>query len=106
MLTMRRKVKNFSAGGIILRSKKFEKSAELEQIFEEYGIKNVILGRIKCLLPECSGCCTGKCYNSFKNGPNNVKLATLVRTCDSCSVRLLVVLGYKMSKKKFNLDFF
>jgi hypothetical protein len=30
---MRRKVKNFSAGGIIWRSKKFEKSAELEADF-------------------------------------------------------------------------
>jgi hypothetical protein len=35
---MRRKLKNFSTGGIIWRSKKFEKSAELEQIFDEYGI--------------------------------------------------------------------
>jgi hypothetical protein len=35
---MRRKVKNFSAGGIIWRSNKFQKSAELGLIFGKDGI--------------------------------------------------------------------
>jgi hypothetical protein len=33
------------------------------------------------IISRVLGCCTGKCYNSFKNGPNNVKFASLWQKC-------------------------